>query len=386
MALRLRGHSSISQKEARKGLELVRVIFHVDLDAFYASVEQRENQALRDVPLIIGADPKNGKGRGVVVACSYEARKRGLHSGQPISRAYRLCPDGVYVQPNLALYGQVSADVMDRIRKFANKFEQVSIDEAFLDVTEKSKASGEPIVLAKQIKAELKEKERLTCSIGIAPNKSAAKIASDYQKPDGLTYIEAERVKEFLAPLAVSKISGIGEKTETRLNELGIKTIGDLANYSPRSLYKQFGKSAVWLWAIANAEERVEVQENYEMKSIGGEHTFEVDTDDWSTVNEQLVNLVNYVHKRLIEANMTFRTVGLKIRFTGFETYTREKSLRFSTTEKRSILTTIQELLEEFRSRPKKVRLVGVRLSGLAENPEKSTTKPTLDAFVSFKG
>lgn len=365
---------------------MVRVIFHVDLDAFYASVEQRENQALRDVPLIIGADPKNGKGRGVVVACSYEARKRGLHSGQPISRAYRLCPDGVYVQPNLALYGQVSADVMDRIRKFANKFEQVSIDEAFLDVTEKSKASGEPIVLAKQIKAELKEKERLTCSIGIAPNKSAAKIASDYQKPDGLTYIEAERVKEFLAPLAVSKISGIGEKTETRLNELGIKTIGDLANYSPRSLYKQFGKSAVWLWAIANAEERVEVQENYEMKSIGGEHTFEVDTDDWSTVNEQLVNLVNYVHKRLIEANMTFRTVGLKIRFTGFETYTREKSLRFSTTEKRSILTTIQELLEEFRSRPKKVRLVGVRLSGLAENPEKSTTKPTLDAFVSFKG
>ena len=122
------------------------------------------------------------------------------------------------------------------------------------------------------------------------------------------------------------------------------------------------------------------------MKSIGGEHTFEVDTNDWSTVNEQLVNLVDYVHKRLIEANMTFRTVGLKIRFTGFETYTRERSLRFSTTEKPSILTTIQELLEEFRGRPKKVRLVGVRLSGLAENPEKSTTKPTLDTFVSFKG
>jgi len=358
----------------------------VDLDAFYASVEQRENPALRDVPLIIGADPKNGKGRGVVVACSYEARKRGLRSGQPISIAYRLCPDGVYVQPNLALYGQVSADVMDRIRKYADKFEQVSIDEAFLDVTRRSQTFGGPIQLANQIKAELKEEERLTCSIGIAPNKSAAKIASDYQKPDGLTYIEPERAKEFLAPLAVSRISGIGKKTEARLNELGIKTIGDLAKYSPRFLYKQFGKSAVWLWAIANAEERVEVQENYEMKSIGGEHTFDVDTNDWSTVEEQLANLLEYVHKRLIEANMSFRTVGLKIRFTGFETYTREKSLRFSTTDKNSIVTTIYELLEEFRGRSKKVRLVGVRLSGLAENPEKSATKPTLDTFVSPKG
>jgi DNA polymerase IV (DinB-like DNA polymerase) len=365
---------------------LTRVIFHVDLDAFYASVEQRENPTLRDVPLIIGADPKNGKGRGVVVACSYEARKRGLRSGQPISIAYRLCPDGVYVQPNLALYGQVSADVMDRIRKYADKFEQVSIDEAFLDVTRRSQTSGGPIQLANQIKAELREKERLTCSIGIAPNKSAAKIASDYQKPDGLTYIELERAKEFLAPLAVSKISGIGKKTEARLNELGIKTIGDLAKYSPRSLYKQFGKSAVWLWAIANAEERVEVQENYEMKSIGGEHTFEVDTNDWLTVNEQLAKLVDYVHKRLIDANMSFRTVGLKIRFTGFETYTREKSLRFSTTDKNPIVTTIHELLEEFRGRSKKVRLIGVRLSGLAEKPEKSTTKPTLDTFVSPKG
>ena len=219
--------------EASKALALTRSYLSCGPRRILRFCRTEENPALLDVPLIIGADPKNGKGRGVVVACSYEARKRGLHSGQPISIAYRLCPEGVYVQPNLTLYGQVSADVMDRIRKYADKFEQVSVDEAFLDVTERSQTSGGPIVLARQIKAELKEKERLTCSIGIAPNKSAAKIASDYQNPDGLTYIEPEQAKEFLAPLVVSKISGIGKKTEAALNELGMKTIGDLAKYSP---------------------------------------------------------------------------------------------------------------------------------------------------------
>ena len=361
---------------------MARVIFHVDLDAFYASVEQRENPSLRGVPLIIGADPKGGKGRGVVVACSYEARKRGLHSGQPISMAYRLCPDGVYVRPNLELYGRVSVDVMEHLRKFADKLEQVSIDEAFLEVTEKSRTLGGPIELAKRIKAEIKEKEGLACSIGIAPNKSTAKIASDYQKPDGLTYVDPERVKEFLAPLPVSRISGIGKKTEASLNQLGIKTIGDLAKYSPKTLYKQFGKTAVWLWAIANGEERVEVQENYEMKSIGGEHTFDTDTGDWAAVDQQLHELIEYVHKRLMETNMEFRTIGLKIRFTGFETYTREKTLRFPTVEKQPITATVQELTKEFRTHPKKVRLVGVRLSGLADRSGKSAGKPTLDFFV----
>ena len=363
-------------------LTLPRVIFHVDLDAFYASVEERENPSLRGLPVIIGSDPKNGKGRGVVVACSYVARKRGLRSGQPISRAYRLCPEGVYIRPNLALYGEVSADVMDRIRKYADRFEQVSIDEAFLDVTKSCLPYGGPVELAKKIKADVKESEGLTCSIGIAPNKSTAKIASDFQKPDGLTYVEPDHVKEFLAPLAVSKISGIGKKTEPRLNQLGIKTIGDLANYPPRSLYKQFGKSAVWLWAIATGEEQVEVQENYVMKSIGAEHTFDVDTADWATVDHELADLVDFVHKRLIEAQMTFRTVGLKIRFTGFATYTREKTLRFATAEKQPIIDTIQALVLEFRTYTKKVRLVGVRLSGLTARAGESKNKATLDSFA----
>ena len=359
-----------------------RVIFHLDLDAFYASVEQRENPSLGGVPLIIGADPKEGKGRGVVVACSYEAREHGLHSGQPISRAYRLCPTGVYIRPNLALYGQVSADVMERIKGFADKFEQISIDEAYFDVTERCKRYGGPVELAKRIKAELREKERLTCSIGIAPNKSAAKIASDYQKPDGLTYVDPDHVKEFLAPLRVSKISGIGKKTEVRLNELGIETIGDLAKYPPKALLKQFGRSAVWLWAIANAEEQVEVQENYVMKSIGAEHTFDVDTADWIETDRQLLDLIDQVYTRLVDENMTFRTITLKIRFTGFETYTRAKTLRFTTASRKSIIEEIRALANEFRTHAKKVRIIGVRLSALVGKAGKPDLKQTLDSFA----
>ncbi len=359
-----------------------RVIFHLDLDAFYASVEQRENPSYRRIPLIIGADPKEGKGRGVVVACSYEARKYGLHSGQPISRAYRLCPTGVYIRPNLALYGQVSADVMERIKGFADRFEQVSIDEAYLDVTERCKSYGGPVEVAKQIKTELREKEELTCSIGIAPNKSAAKIASDYQKPDGLTYVDPEHVKEFLAPLRVSKISGIGKKTEVRLNELGIKTIGDLAKYPPKMLLKQFGRSAVWLWAIANAEEQVEVRENYVMKSIGAEHTFDIDTADWVEIDRQLLDLIDQIYERLVNENMSFRTITLKIRFTGFETYTRARTLRFATASKKAIIKEIRNLADEFRTHPKKVRLIGARLSGLVGKAGKPAAKQTLDSFA----
>lgn len=345
-------------------------------------MEQRENPALRGKQLIIGADPKGGEGRGVVVTCSYEARKLGARSGQPISRAFRLCPDGVYIRPNLGLYAEVSYDVMEFLRKFADKFEQVSIDEAFLDVTQSCSRYGSPIELAVQIKTQLKKEHELTCSIGIAPNKSAAKIASDLHKPDGLTYVDPDRVKEFLAPLPVTKISGIGKKTEPKLRELGITTIGDLAGCSARDLYERFGKSAVWLWAIANAEERVEVQDSYVMKSIGAEYTFETDMDDWSAVDKQLLSLIDSVHKRLLEEGKAYRTVTLKIRFTGFETYTRAKTIRHPAKDRGIATRIITELSEEFRKRDRKVRLVGVRLSGL-EGPSVGKAIPrTLDAFA----
>lgn len=347
------------------------------MDAFYASVEQRENPAYRGKPLIIGADPKEGKGRGVVVACSYESRKRGIRSGQPISIAYRLMPDAIYVRPDFKTYEDVSSDVMGLIRKYADRFEQASIDEAYLDVTHSCLQYDGPVNLAERIKRNVKEALDLTCSIGIAPNKSAAKIASDLKKPDGLTFINEDKIKETLAPLPVSKISGIGPKTEDILKELGINTIGELAKCPPKILFDRLGKSAVWLWAIANGEERVEVEENFVMKSIGAEHTFDNDTRDWSVIDNELIALTHSVHGRLADERMTYRTVVLKIRFEGFETYTRSKTLRFSTAQEASIIETIRELCTEFKSNPKLVRLVGVRVSGLEFKPTS-----TIDSFV----
>jgi len=335
---------------------LARFIFHVDLDAFYASVEQRDNPALYGKPLIIGADPKEGKGRGVVVACSYEARQHGIRSGQPISIAYRLMPQVIYLRPNFETYEDVSSDIMSFLRKCADKFEQASVDEAYMDVTQVCELYDGPVELANRIKREVKDLFGLTCSIGIAPNKSAAKIASDMQKPNGLTFIDEAHIREILAPLPVSKISGIGSKTESSLRELGIVTIGDLAKASPRLLHAKFGKSAVWLWAIANAEERVEVEENFTMRSIGAEHTFEKDTADWTTINRELTALSETVYNRLVEEGMAFRTVVLKIRFRGFETHTRNKSLKFSTTEESVILETVRELCAEFMPMKKEVR------------------------------
>ncbi len=347
------------------------------MDAFYASVEQRENPALCGKPLIIGADPKEGKGRGVVVACSYEARKHGARSGQPISIAYRLLPQAIYLRPNFGAYEDVSSDIMSFLRKYADKFEQASVDEAYMDVTQVCEQYGGPVELANRIKREVKEVFGLTCSIGIAPNKSAAKIASDMQKPDGLTFIDEAHIREILAPLPVSKISGIGSKTESSLRELGIVTIGDLAKASPRLLHDNFGKSAVWLWAIANAEERVEVEENFTMQSIGAEHTFEKDTADWTTIDRELTALSETVYNRLAEEKKSFRTVVLKIRFRGFETHTRNKSLKFSTTEKSVILETVRELCAEFMPIKKEIRLVGVRVSGLGSRPA-----ATIDSFT----
>lgn len=356
---------------------MARFIFHVDLDAFYASVEQRENPALSGRPLIIGADPKEGKGRGVVVACSYEARQYGVRSGQPISIAYRLMPQGIYLRPDFKTYEDVSSDIMSFLRRYADKFEQASVDEAYMDVTQACSPYGGPVELANRIKREVKELFGLTCSIGIAPNKSAAKIASDLQKPNGLTFIDEAHVREILSPLPVSKISGIGSKTESSLRELGIVTIGDLAKASPRLLHAKFGKSAVWLWAIANAEERVEVEENFTMQSIGAEHTFEKDTADWTIIDRELIALSETVYNRLTEEKMAFRTVVLKIRFRGFETHTRNKSLKFSTTEKSVILETVRELCVEFMPMKKEIRLVGVRISGLESRPA-----ATIDSFT----
>jgi DNA polymerase IV (DinB-like DNA polymerase) len=216
--------------------EKKRGIFHLDMDHFYTAVEERERPEIRGKPVIVGADPKAGKGRGVVSTSNYEARKAGVRSGMPISQAWRLCSEAVYLPPNFPLYIKVSGEIMDIARKYTDKFEQWGIDEAFLDVTSKVKDYAEAEALARKIKQEIKEKQSLTCSIGVGPNKLIAKIASDFQKPDGLTIVREEEVEKFLAPLPVRKLLWVGRKTEAKLKALGVNTIGDLARYDPSAL------------------------------------------------------------------------------------------------------------------------------------------------------
>jgi len=341
-----------------------RTIFHVDLDAFYVSVEMRENPSLKGLPVVVGANPEAGKGRGVVVACSYEARKFGLRSGMPISMAYRLCRDAVYLKPNWGLYERASEEVMDTLRGFADKFEQASIDEAFLDVTSRV-AEVDPASYAKRVKEAVRKTNKLTCSIGVATNKSAAKIASDRMKPDGLTVVPPDGIKEFLAPLPASVVPGIGRKTQEFLKEKGIETIGQLQALKGRQLMSWFGKNGVWLWGVIQGEENTEVRQQELPKSLSVERTFKDDVIEFETVRKEVVDAASELVRRVKSAGYVFGVGGIKIRFTGFETHTREKTLVSHTDSQEVLIETAERLLDEFESNGRAVRLVGVRVADI---------------------
>ena len=341
-----------------------RFILHVDMDSFYASAEVQRNPALADKPVIVGADPRDGKGRGVVVACNYVARDYGVRSGMPISRAWALCPGAVYVRPDFDYYDSLSAKVMGIVRRFADKFEQVSIDEAFLDVSDQVKTPAAALSLVERLRHELKEKTGLTCSVGIAENKSAAKIATDINKPDRVTLIPRGRTKEFLAPLPIGRITGVGRKTELLLQSLGITTIGDLQKGDEVQLGRSLGKAARWLVQVANGVEREEIREQ-PSRSLSTERTLEEDTADWDVIERMVGAMAEELASRATHARLSFKSVGIKIRFRGFETHTRETRLVASTQDKGVIRREALLLLSRFSSGKKKVRLVGVRISGL---------------------
>jgi len=340
---------------------------HIDMDAFYSSVEQRENPSLIGKPVIVGADPKEGKGRGVVMGCSYEARKFGVHSALPISIAYRLCPNGVYLPPNFTLYEQASEQIIQLLRAFSEKVEQMSIDEAFLDVTEKVSSFEEATALAQKIKQEIFQKAKLTCSIGIAPNKAIAKIASDLKKPDGLTSVPPQKIREFLDPLPVTKISGVGKKSSELLAGVGIVSIGQLASTHPSRLTEIFGKYGTRIWQIANGIDEEEVVTASAIKSISSETTFDEDVLDRTKVMQAFDSIIQDVHARVQSQNLLFRTIGIKVRLEDFETFTRARTHTRYTNEKSIIEEYVKELFREFESSPRKIRLVGVRVSSLKD-------------------
>ncbi|HEV2118586.1 MAG TPA: DNA polymerase IV [Candidatus Bathyarchaeia archaeon] len=342
-----------------------RIILHCDLDAFYPSCEIHRDPSLKGKPLIVGADPKNGKGRGVVTSCSYEARKFGVRSGMPISMAWKLCPQGIYVPPDFKLYGETSERVMDIMRGFADIFEQTSIDEAFMDVSKRSKTYDDAKVLASNLKEALKEREGLTVSVGISPSKSISKMASDMRKPDGLTLVQPEEVDKFLEHLPVNKISGVGKKTTEFLQNQGIETIGQLRKVEAKKLTDWFGKGGVWLWAIANGIEETPVEERGLRKSISVEQTFERDIQNKTMVRDALESLSHEVHDRLLAEALWYRTVGIKVRFEGFVTFTREKTHTGYVDDLGVIREYVTLLFREFEKDRRKMRLVGVRLSDL---------------------
>jgi DNA polymerase IV (DinB-like DNA polymerase) len=343
------------------------------MDHFYTAVEIREHPEYKGKPVIVGADPKQGKGRGVVSTSNYEARKAGVRSGMPISRAWKLCPEAVYLPPNFPLYIRVSNEIMEIARSYADKFEQWGIDETFLDVSSKAQDFTEAETLAKKLKQEIYEKQRLTCSIGVAPNKLVAKIASDLQKPDGLTVVREDEVQKFLEPLPVRKLLWVGRKTEEKLKAMGVHTIGDLARHDPTVLAETFGVMGTQLYLMAHGLDRSGVEQRTEVKSISHETTFEEDTADAAAVQEALDALSEEVAKEARSQSFFFKTVTVKVRYQNFETHTRGKTLPFMTNRAQDLKKTARELLQPYLRADRKIRLIGVRVSTLVSGEKQRT-------------
>jgi DNA polymerase IV (DinB-like DNA polymerase) len=355
------------------------------MDSFYASCELALKPQLKNTPFVVGADPNEGKGRGVVLACNYPARKFGLHSGMPISMAWRLCPQAQYDRPHFELYEQVSSRVIKLLKPFADKLEQVSIDEAYMDVTNRVKLIESDVPdsntlkviqdLCDSVRKTVSSNEKITCSIGASECKIVSKIASDIHKPDGVTIVPPDGVIDFLAPLEVSRIPGVGTVTQRILeNKFRVKTISDLRKIPVGELSREFGRNATWLSNVARGIDDSPVVEGWEPISISGETTFVEDEGDISKIKETLLEICQDVHKRATNENFLYRSVGIKIRFTGFETHTRSRSLNTASDSFETLENVALRLLSEFEGSEKKVRLIGARVANLVKKDKEQTT------------
>ncbi len=344
-----------------------RTILHVDMDAFFAAVEQRDRPELRGKPVIVGADPRGGRGRGVVATASYEARRFGVGSAMPISEAWRRCPHGIYIHPDMEKYARESDRVMEILHRFTDLVEPVSIDEAFLDVTGSARAIGTGEEIARKLKAAIREETRLTASVGVAASKLVAKVASDMRKPDGLVVVPPGEEAAFLAPLPVRRLWGVGPKMEEALAKLGIVTIGDLAAVPPGRLERRLGTHGHDLQALARGgDERDVVAQGEGAKSLGQEHTYGEDTADPQRLRATLLQLADAVAARLRAHGLRARTVTLKYRDEDFHTTTHARTLAEPTDSGNAIFRLASGLFTETH-RGRKVRLLGIYTSHFGE-------------------
>jgi len=346
-----------------------RNILHVDMDAFFAAIEQRDRPELRGRPVIVGADPKGGRGRGVVSTASYEARRFGVGSAMPISQAWRACPSGVYLPPDIERYARESRRVMNILRRVTDRVEPVSIDEAFLDVTAGARAFGPGETVARRLKDEIRDETGLTASVGVATSMLVAKVASDMRKPDGLVVVEPGEETAFLAPLPVRRLWGVGPRMEERLAKLGVATIGDLAALDPDRLERRLGTHGHDLQLLARGIDEREVHaDSEEARSIGQEHTFRSDTADPERLRALLLDLADGVAARLRAHGLKARTITLKYRDESFRTSTHARTLPTGLDSGNDLFKVVSALFAEVH-RGRRVRLLGLYASHFAPEP-----------------
>jgi DNA polymerase-4 len=340
----------------------MKTYFHVDMDAFFVSVEELFDPSLKGKAVVVGGRPNE---RGVVSAASYEARKFGVHSAQPISQAWKLCPEGIYVRGDMAKYVRVSDRLITILLEFSDLVEQVSIDEAFLDVTGSLAIFGSGPDIARKIKNRIRDELHLTASVGVAANKFVAKVASDLRKPDGLVVVEPGREQEFLSPLPVRRLWGVGAKTEAYFKKMGVQQIGQLANLKAEHVAGWLGKSGEHLWLLARGLDNRPVLPEEGYKSIGHETTFDTDTADLGRLHDTLLELTEHVAQRLRAHQTRARTITVKLRRADFTTFTRRTTLDMPVDTAEKIFPTAFRLMQSLIEEGALVRLIGVYGSNL---------------------
>ncbi len=341
----------------------VRRILHCDMDCFYAAVHMRDDPSLRHKPLVIGGNPN---GRGVVAAANYEARKYGIHSAMPAAQALRRCAHVVFIKPEFPRYSEESRAIFEIFRCFTPIVQPASLDEAYLDVSEHLEPYGSATAVAQAIRLRVQEERNLTVSVGVGPNRLIAKIASDFDKPDGLTVVKPRRVQTFLDPLPVRRLHGVGPATEKALNELGVKTIAELRALEQEALQRRFGRHGQGLYNFSRGVDERPVRTDRERKSLGSERTYAQDIRHLEEMDAQLENLAQRVAAGLQRREITARTITVKVRYPDFTTLTRSRSLDRPTASAELMATLATDLLRSTDAENRGVRLLGVTGSGLS--------------------